>query len=146
MVMADCVFCKVIAGELPSWKVYEDDHTVAFLDLYPSSKGHTLVVPKKHCANFISADSECIQSVLSVAQKVARAVLAATVADGCNVTTNNGEAAGQSVLHLHWHIIPRFEGDGLAMWPQAPYTDGEAEKIAEKIKSSFKTGSRPPRG
>ncbi|MBI4252647.1 HIT family protein [Candidatus Uhrbacteria bacterium] len=129
----DCIFCKVIAGELPCWRVYEDERAVAFLDLYPTSKGHTLVVPKKHCADFVSADIECLQSVLLTTQKIARAVVAGTNADGCNVTTNNGKAAGQSVLHLHWHIIPRFDGDGLVMWPQAPYDEGEKEVFQERI-------------
>ncbi|MEK7123043.1 MAG: HIT family protein [Patescibacteria group bacterium] len=135
--MNDCIFCKVIAGELPSWKVYEDDHTIAFLDITPVSKGHALVVPKAHCADFVSADNACLQSVFKTTQKVARAVLSATNADGCNVTINNGAVAGQSVFHFHVHIIPRFDGDGLTAWPQAPYAEGEADQMAGKIKSSF---------
>lgn len=132
--MTDCIFCKIIAGELPSWKVYEDEHTVALLDLYPVHKGHTLVVPKKHCVDFVSADSECLQSVLATTQNVSRAVISATRADGCNITTNNGAAAGQAIFHLHWHIIPRFENDGLHLWPQSEYTDGEKEIFQENIK------------
>lgn len=132
--MTDCIFCKVIAGELPSWKVYEDEHTIALLDLYPVHKGHTLVIPKKHCTDFISGDSECLTRVLETTQKVSRAVVAATHADGCNVTTNNGAAAGQSIFHLHWHIIPRFEHDGLHLWPQSEYADGEKETFQENIK------------
>ena len=135
--MSDCIFCKVIAGELPSWKVYEDDHAIAFLDIRPVNKGHALVVPKAHCRDFVSADDACLLALVKTVQKVTRAVLSATNADGCNVTTNNGEAAGQSVLHFHWHIIPRCEGDGLALWPQASYADGEAEQITERIKSFF---------
>ena len=135
--MNDCIFCKIIDGTVPSWKVYEDEHTLAFLDLYPSSKGHALVVPKKHCADFLSADKECLAPVLEVTQKIARAVIDGTGAAGCNISTNNGKAAGQLIFHLHWHVIPRFEGDGLAMWPQAPYADGEAEQTAQKIKTAF---------
>jgi len=135
--MNDCIFCKVVSKELPSYKVYEDDHTIAFLDIRPVKAGHTIVVPKAHCADFTSADDACLQSVLKATQQVASAVLSATGADGCNITTNNGAAAGQSVFHLHWHIIPRFVGDGLAMWPQAPYAQGEAEQVAEKIRTHF---------
>lgn len=135
--MNDCIFCKVIAEELPSWKVYEDDHTIAFLDITPVSKGHTLVVPKVHCMDFVSAEDACLQSVLKTTQKVARAVLSATNADGCNITTNNGAAAGQSVFHHHWHIIPRFVGDSLTGWPQVPYADGEADEVADKIRSNM---------
>lgn len=130
----DCIFCKIIVGVLPSNKVYEDEHTSAFLDARPVHAGHTLVVPKKHCEDFVSADAACLQSVLFAAQKVALAVLAATQADGCNVTTNNGRAAGQVVFHLHWHVIPRFSGDELALWRQGAYAEGEAENIAEKIR------------
>lgn len=124
-------------GELPSSKVYEDEHTVAFLDLYPTNKGHTLVVPKKHCTDFVSADPECLKSVLDTTQTVARAVMGATGAEGCNVTTNNGAVSGQVIFHLHWHIIPRFHGDGLAMWPQTEYPEGEKDTIAEKIRQAF---------
>lgn len=118
-------------------KVYEDEDTIAFLDLYPSNRGHTVVVPKKHCADFVSANGECLESVLATAQKVARACMTGTGASGCNISTNNGATAGQSVFHLHWHIIPRFEGDGLVMWPQAPYKEGEADQVAEQIRSAF---------
>ncbi|MDP2630515.1 MAG: HIT family protein [Candidatus Uhrbacteria bacterium] len=130
----DCIFCKIIIGELPSWKIYEDEHTLAFLDIFPVHKGHALVVPKKHCTDFVSADPECLRHVHEVAQKVAKAVIAGTNADGCNVTTNNGVAAGQEVFHLHWHIIPRFENDGLHLWPQSQYADGEKETVQENIK------------
>ncbi len=132
--MEDCIFCKIIARELPSWKLYEDEHTLAFLDIFPVHKGHTLIVPKKHCADFVSADSQCLQSVLATTQNVSRAVLSATGADGCNITTNNGAAAGQEIFHLHWHIIPRFKNDGLHLWPQASYAEGEKETFQENIK------------
>lgn len=135
--MIDCIFCKIIAGELPSLNVYEDEHTVAFLDISPVNRGHTLVVPKKHCADFVSAEAACLTFVHRATQNVARAILAATGAPGCNVTTANGSAAGQSVFHLHWHVIPRFEGDGFQLWPQNNYADGEAEQIAERIRDAI---------
>lgn len=133
--MVDCIFCSIIAGEIPSWKMYEDEHTIAFLDISPVNRGHTLVVPKRHCTDFVSADDECLKFVHRATQNVARAVLAATGAPGCNVTTANGSAAGQSVFHLHWHVIPRFEGDGFQLWPQSTYVDGEGEQMAEQIRN-----------
>ncbi|MBI4599672.1 HIT family protein [Candidatus Uhrbacteria bacterium] len=132
--MIDCIFCKIIAGELPSWKVYEDDHAVAFLDIHPVHEGHTLVVPKKHCTDFVSADENCLRSVIVATQKVARAVLAATEAGGVNITTANGSVAGQSVFHLHWHVMPRFENDGFRLWPQSTYADTGVELMASEIK------------
>lgn len=141
METTECLFCTIIAGDIPSKKVYEDDDTVAFLDARPVHNGHTLVVPKKHCADFVSADAECLRSVLVAAQKVARAVLVATGADGCNVTTNNGRAAGQVIFHLHWHIIPRFSGDGLHLWKHGDFSDEEADVVAEKIRFSFSLDS-----
>lgn len=133
--MNDCIFCKIIAGELPSWKVHEDERSLALLDLGPTNKGHTLVIPKKHFRDFLSIEAEYLTSALETIQKIARAVVAATGADGCNITTNNGAAAGQSVFHNHWHIIPRFDGDGLTPWPQGVYEEGEKEAFQEKIKN-----------
>jgi len=135
--MDNCIFCKIIAGELPSWKVYEDDHALAILDIAPVHKGHTLVMPKKHCTDFVSAETECLKCVYTATQNIARAVLRATGAEGCNVTTANGAVAGQSVFHLHWHIIPRFENDGFQLWPQGVYTEGEKDTVAEKIRQAF---------
>jgi len=135
--MNECIFCKIIAGELPSSMVYEDEHTVAFLSKPRLVNGHTLVVPKKHCADFSTADPECLKSVLATTQMIVKGVLKATGADGCNVSTNNGAAAGQTIFHLHWHIVPRFENDGFTSWPHSVYADGEAEKTAEKICQSL---------
>ncbi len=135
--MEDCIFCKVIAGELPSWKVYEDEHVLAILDLSPVHKGHTVVVLKKHFPYFTSVEPKCLSGVLEATQKVAQAVMAGTNAGGCNISTNNGLAANQTIFHHHWHIIPRFDGDDLPMWPQGTYEEGEKDVMAEKIRNSF---------
>lgn len=133
--MNDCIFCKIIAGELPSWKVYEDEHTVAFLDIHPKQKGHTLVLPKEHCADFLNAQQSCLQDTLETTQKVARAVVKAVDAEGCKVFTNNGTVAGQDVFHLHWHIVPYSQIHHHD--EHVSYADGEAQRVADKIRSFF---------
>lgn len=134
--MPDCVFCKIIAGELPSSKVYEDDEVVAFLDIHPVRPGHTLLVPKKHCKDFLDCDPEVGAHLMEAAQKVARAVVAGTRAEGFNLGVNNGRAAGQIIFHLHLHVIPRSEGDGLRLWGQQEYKEGEMESVAERIRNA----------
>ncbi len=131
----DCLFCKIINGEIPCLKVYEDEYTFAFLDINPVNEGHTLVLPKKHIENLINSDSEDLKNIMPALREITEAVKKATNADGVNVTTNNGEAAGQSVFHLHFHIIPRFNDDGFKNWLQHSYKEGEDKKYLEKIKS-----------
>jgi histidine triad (HIT) family protein len=132
--MDDCVFCKIVKGEIPATKIYEDEIALAFLDIFPVSPGHTLVIPKEHYENFLAIPEETLRGVISASQKVAKAVVKGTGAEGFNFTQNNGKVAGQAVNHLHFHIIPRVEGDGLKHWPHKDYTDGEEQKISEKIK------------
>ena len=125
--MADkCVFCRIVRGEIPCSKVYENENILAFLDLAPVHPGHTLVIPKVHYANIKEFPCELSSAVCMALKKVAAAVEAATGAEGINIMQNNGLAAGQTVFHIHWHIIPRFSGDGLQMWPQGSYADAEA--------------------
>lgn len=135
--MNDCLFCRIIAGELPSSKVYEDDQIVAFLDLFPVKKGHTLVVPKKHLENFVLTDDETLLALTRVAKHISTGVMKAVNADGCVVSTNNGKAAGQEVFHLHWHIIPRFDEDGLNGWPHGAYEADEKEEYAAEIRKEL---------
>lgn len=133
---ADCVFCKIVKGELPSYKVYEDDLSLAFLDINPVSPGHTLVIPKaENTRNIFDVSPEDWAAVTETARKVAHAVEEATGADGVNIMMNNRGSAGQVVDHPHIHVIPRFKGDGLAHWPHKKYSEGEAETISEKIRS-----------
>ncbi len=109
----DCIFCAIAAGEIPSFKVYEDDLVLAYLDINPFAKGHTLVIPKRHAADIVEADDEMLASVIVRVRKIAAHVKEVLGCDGFNVLQNNGEAAGQTVRHLHFHIVPRWKGDPL---------------------------------
>jgi len=132
--MEDCIFCGIASGGIPSKKVYEDNDFLAFLDIAPIIKGHTLVIPKKHSKNLLETDQETEDKLFHVVNKVARAVITATSADGVNITTNVGKAAGQAVFHTHIHIIPRFENDSLVSWPGTKYdNDEEQDKYAGRI-------------
>jgi histidine triad (HIT) family protein len=135
--MSDCIFCKIIAGELPSTKIHEDEHVFAFLDIRPVNPGHTLVVPKKHSTNIFDISEEDWMAVQKAVRRIARAIETGLGADGVNINMNNREHAGQVVPHTHVHIIPRKQGDGLKLWPQRPYKDGEVEPTAEKIRSAL---------
>lgn len=135
--MTDCIFCKIIRGELPSYKVYEDEKTIAFLDIKPVNEGHTLVVPKNHSQNIFDIAASDWAAVADTVRKVALAVEKGLNADGVNLAMNNREHAGQVVPHPHVHVIPRFKGDGLKLMPQRNYKEGEAESSAEKIRSAL---------
>ncbi|MEK7569308.1 MAG: HIT domain-containing protein [Patescibacteria group bacterium] len=131
--MDDCIFCKIIRGEIPSTKIYEDGDAFAFLDIAPVNVGHTLVVPKQHFKNVYETPDEVLQKVMTAAKKIAEA-LKALPSDGVNVTINNDSAAGQVVFHFHVHVIPRIAGDGFPLWhSRRPYNEGEAKGTAEKI-------------
>ena len=130
----DCIFCKIIEGEIPSYKVYEDDEVLAFLDINPINPGHTLVVPKNHAKNLIEASEEDLLAAIKTIKKLAPAVMEGIGAKGFNLGVNNGSVAGQVVNHLHFHLMPRFENDGHHLWSGKPYSPGEAEIVAEKIK------------
>lgn len=131
--MTDCLFCKIIKGEIPCSKIYETDKAFAFLDISPVSKGHTLVVPKKHAVNILDIEAKDLDAVSSVVRKIAPAIKKAMNADGLTITSNNGSAAGQVIMHSHIHIIPRFKDDGLKLWPQGEYKERERQETAEKI-------------
>lgn len=134
---AGCIFCKIIKGELPSHKVYEDEKTVAFLDIKPVNAGHTLVAPKAHSHNIFDIAAEDWSAAADVVRKLSIAIEKGVGADGVNIAMNNREHAGQVVPHPHVHIIPRFKGDGLKLMPQRNYDSGEAESSAEKIRSAL---------
>lgn len=128
----DCIFCKIIKGEIPSYKIYEDKKVFAFLDINPINSGHTLIVPKKHFKNIFDLEEEIAKHMICVAKKISLA-LKKIGADGVIISMNNGEAAGQAVLHVHIHIIPRFEGDGLTSWPTKKMGEKELKEITNKI-------------
>ena len=131
----DCIFCKIVRGEMPSARIYEDKEFLAFLDIAPVNLGHTLIVPKLHCNNFLDFPKAEETDLIEFIKKVANAVMKATKADGFNLGLNNGRAAGQIIDHAHFHIIPRFSNDGLRHWPNKKYKEGEIEQVQKKIKS-----------
>ena len=119
-----CVFCKIAAGQIPCFKVYEDDVVLAFLDIGPLVRGHTLVVPKRHYATVMETPGEVLAAVNQRIPKITRAVLASTGAKACHVLVNNGAEAMQSVGHLHYHILPRMPGDSFRI----PWNAGTLDK------------------
>jgi histidine triad (HIT) family protein len=131
----DCIFCKIVSGQIPAAVVFQDEVVFAFLDIGPVSDGHTLVVPKEHIDKFDRASPQLLGQVASRLAKIAAAIQKATGCEGYNILCNNGRAAGQVVNHLHFHIIPRKTGDGVIdRWPAYKYPAGAAEKIADKIR------------
>lgn len=134
----DCLFCKIIRGEIPSAKVYEDKHSFAFLDINPVNPGHTLFVPKKHFTNLYETPDETLKEITPTIKKLAVAVKKAVSADGINIGMNNDSAAGQLIFHAHFHIIPRHAEDGFRHWRgKRAYKDGEMNQTAEKIKANL---------
>jgi histidine triad (HIT) family protein len=135
--MENCLFCKIIAKEIPAQIVFEDESIIAFLDINPVQPGHTLVVPKSHSGGLHDAVAETLDQLIRATQKIAHVVTQAMEAEGFNVELNNGAVAGQLIPHLHFHIIPRRENDGCVGGHGTPYADGVAERVAEKIRSAF---------
>jgi histidine triad (HIT) family protein len=131
----DCIFCKIINGEIPSVKVYEDDKVLAFMDINPINEGHLLIIPKAHAATIIEITEADFLAVMSATRKLAAAVKTALNPDGINLLQLNGKAANQVVPHLHVHIVPRWFGDGVTV-SQWELVAGDMEKmkeLAEKI-------------
>ncbi len=133
----DDIFEKIVRGEIPAEKVYEDDSVLAFLDIKPINPGHTLVIPKIRYRNLLETPDDELEKLIIAIKKIANAVKDATRADGINIRFNNERAAGQDVFHTHAHIIPRFEGEGYHGWPQGSYTEREMREIGEKIRNAI---------
>ena len=134
----DCIFCKIAAGEIPSATVYEDDDFRAILDLGPAAKGHTLVIPKSHSDNLLSVEPDTAAKALKVISKTANAIKEALGCDGINVVQNNGEAAGQNVMDLHFHIIPRYKNDSVNIgWQPMKPSNEELAATAALIKEKM---------
>ena len=131
----DCIFCKIAAGEIPSRKIYEDKDLIAIMDLSPTSKGHSLIIPKEHYTNIYDIDEEIAGKVMKTAKKLATKMTVALNCDGFNLLQNNGETAGQTMFHFHMHLIPRYEGDNVGItWKPGNLTDEEREEILAKVK------------
>lgn len=138
--MEDTIFGKIIRREVPADIVFENESAIAFLDIRPIRPGHTLVVPKKASRNLLDMDNATAEAFIRAVRDVARAVRAATRADGVNIGINNEGAAGQEVFHAHAHIIPRMEGDGLQSWGAGKgYEEGESSRVAESIRDTFRS-------
>lgn len=130
----DCLFCNIAHKKIPSDIVYEDDKTLAFLDINPINPGHTLVIPKKHSENLYDITSADMTACMETAQKIANS-LVKIGAQGINIGQNNGSPAGQVIFHTHFHIIPRYEKDGHTHWKGKGYTsEDESKTLAENIK------------
>lgn len=133
----DCIFCRIIAGDIPSYKVYEDDRVVAFFDILPISPGHTIVVPKQHMSDMENLDDEDMKAMSLALKKIGKAVMEGLGVKGYSIFLDNKSAANQHVPHVHFHLVPRAEGDGLERWPQSGYSEGEAEECLKKVKESL---------
>ena len=135
---ADCIFCRIIRGEVPSFRVFEDDRTLAFMDINPANPGHTLVVPKVHAETIFTLEDHWLTATTMVAQRVARAVQKAFRPHGLNIVHANGPGAAQSVQHFHWHVLPRAEDDGLSMnWPLEPGDMAAVAEAAERVRAAL---------
>lgn len=147
--MDNCIFCKIIDGAIPSTKVYESDRVIAFLDINPIEKGHMLIVPKQHWKNLAEVkldtekEIEVYEELMYIVRVAARAVISTGFAAGANILQCNNACAGQTVDHLHFHVIPRYGSDAVSV-PEfisgaAKYEDGEAAAIAEKLAKAIET-------
>ena len=133
-----CIFCKIVRGQIPSARVLETDEAVAFLDINPVNPGHTLLVPKAHHAHLADLPDALAAHLASLLPRLCRAVRTATGADGLNVIVNNGRAAGQTVDHVHWHVIPRFHDDAVNWpWPQGQYAGDELGQMRSGIEQGL---------
>ena len=131
----DCVFCKIVAGEVPSFTLFEDDATLAFMDINPANEGHALVIPKEHSVDLYSISDEALAGTVTTAKKVAAALSRALNPDGLNLVQCNGPAAAQSVMHFHVHVLPRVKDDRLAMNWGLKLGDIDAiGRLAERIR------------
>lgn len=135
----NCIFCKIAAGEIPSRTIYEDDSFRVIMDISPAAKGHAIILPKNHAADIFELPEEDASKILIVAKKVASAMKKALKCDGVNILQNNGEVAGQTVFHLHVHVIPRYQDDQVKIkWsPITTFTEEEMDALHKEIVSAI---------
>ena len=133
--MSDCIFCKIAAGEIPSRKIYEDKDLIAIMDLSPTSKGHSLIIPKEHYTNIYDIDEEIAGKVMKTAKKLATKMTVALNCDGFNLLQNNGETAGQTMFHFHMHLIPRYKDadNNMLKFTSVSFSDEEMDAIRDQI-------------
>ncbi len=131
-----CLFCKIVAGDLPAHKLYEDERVLVFLDIQPGAPGHALVIPRAHATGFLDLDGATRDAIFSAAQRIAPALIEEVGAEGLNLHQSNGEAAGQVVFHFHLHLLPRRRGDGLCSpWVAGESSAEELSALAERVKA-----------
>ena len=134
----DCIFCKIVRGEIPAQKVYETDKSVAILDLYPLNKGHVLVLSKDHYERVVEIPPDVWQDMALAAREVAKGILKAFDPDGYHLLINNGDAAGQEIAHAHLHVIPRFYDDGVAFgWRHLKYDEEELKEYGDRLRQAL---------
>ena len=136
--MTDCVFCKIVENEIPSFKIYEDENVLSFLDINPGNKGHALVITKSCYETFNDIPHAELAHLISITQMISKAVVRSTKCDGFNIIMNNKRSAGQIVDHVHFHIVPRIENDNvIGAWKHGKYKEGEAETVLEDIRKEL---------
>lgn len=136
--MENCIFCKIVKKEIPASIIYEDEYTLAFLDVAPANIGHSLVIPKKHYTDIHDTPDKLMGKIMEVAKKISSAIKKGVNADGINIYMNNEKAAFQAVFHAHIHVIPRFINDGLPEFhSKRSYKEGESKEVTEKIISAI---------
>lgn len=134
----DCIFCKIVAGEIPSFRVFEDEHTVAFMDINPANEGHALVIPKEHAADVHAVSTQALAATVLTAKKIAGAVERTVNPQGLNLLQANGPAAAQSVHHFHIHVLPRYDNDELKLnWGLEPGDMDAIGALAERIRANL---------
>jgi histidine triad (HIT) family protein len=133
--MNDCVFCRIVANEIPCYKVYEDASVLAFFDIAPVSPGHTVIIPKRHFANLEEVPESELSALIIAVKKVGRLLKDKLRILGYNISENNDSVAGQIVPHLHFHLVPRRNGDNLKLWPGGKYGPGEAEDLLARLRA-----------
>lgn len=131
--MGDCIFCKIIEGAAPSMKIYEDEHSFAFMDIAKDVDGHIVVVPKKHRKNILDCDEETLTALMKSVKKISDHLVDNCGYDGVNILNASDESAGQSVPHFHFHIIPRTVNDGIDAWPHFNGAKKEIEEVFKRI-------------
>lgn len=135
----NCIFCKIIEGEIPSKTLYEDDDFKVIFDISPASRGHVIILPKYHAANIFELPEKVTADAFIMAKKIATVLKSVLNCDGVNILQNNGEAAGQTVFHLHIHVIPRYKDDNMGLtWKQGEADPEELDKIIESAKQYMK--------
>lgn len=129
----NCIFCRIVSGQVPSLKIYEDAHTLVFMDIAQDVDGHMVAIPKKHVKSLLDCDAETLGHLMAAIQKVATHCVANCGYQGVNLLNASGESAGQSVPHFHIHLIPRKTGDGIDAWPRLPGATTRREELHQRL-------------